>query len=571
MGDFIKTQNSFADGEVAPEFYASDNIKGLSKLLNMDVLSGGGLTRRPGLKRIDSLSQPARLIPFSVAEDEEYIIALTNYHMYIYHNGVKIQDIITAWPYDAVHNIQYAHRFSTMIFVHPDYKPYVIQKESGIFKIAEFSFQTNDADLSVNIPFVKFDDAVGVTITISGSEMGNNYELFTTNKSFWTPDSVGSVILLMGLQWRIVRYIDPTQVIAYVNATFERPKEPVTDWYESAFGTRRGWPCSIAFHQDRLVFGGTHSWPGGIWMSCVGQHRNFNAGTGLDDEAIFVSLLSQHRQQIHTIVSSDNLQILTNSGEWAISSNPLTPSSIDVKQHTTVGSYMARYLPPQKIEGATIFVSGNGNDIRQLTLDELGEYYNANDLCRLSKHLISQPVDIAYNKISRQLFIVQENGKMAVLNQNSALGISAWGTYETAGLFLSVAVCDGKAFAMVQRQDKFFLECFAAAEMKDSNDYDFSFVASSLPMRASGHNVRKLRVRKISARVLDTKSISINQNYINLPNDIYAPGASGFTGDVSINLLGASSNGFDVAWTIHGNDALPATVLTVTIYGTYSV
>ena len=41
MADFIKTQNSFADGEVAPEFFARDNVNGLSRLENMDVLAGG--------------------------------------------------------------------------------------------------------------------------------------------------------------------------------------------------------------------------------------------------------------------------------------------------------------------------------------------------------------------------------------------------------------------------------------------------------------------------------------------------------------------------------------------------
>ena len=30
MADFIKTQNSFADGEVSPEFFAHDNLNGLS-------------------------------------------------------------------------------------------------------------------------------------------------------------------------------------------------------------------------------------------------------------------------------------------------------------------------------------------------------------------------------------------------------------------------------------------------------------------------------------------------------------------------------------------------------------
>ena len=169
----------------------------------------------------------------------------------------------------------------------------------------------------------------------------------------------------------------------------------VADWYESAFSEHRGWPRSITFHQDRLVFGGTRDWPSGIWMSQVVRHRNFDAGTGLDDEAIFVSLLSQERQQINTLVSSNNLQILTNSGEWAIASKPLTPTNVDIKQHTFVGSYTTRFLPPQKIEGSTVFVAASGRDIRELSLDEIGENYNANDLCAFAKHLMTTPIDIA--------------------------------------------------------------------------------------------------------------------------------------------------------------------------------
>ena len=84
MADFIKTQNSFANGEVAPEFYAHDNINGLSKLENMDVLSGGGLSRRSGLRTVCPLSDCARLISFSVSDGEEYLVVLTDYHMYIY-------------------------------------------------------------------------------------------------------------------------------------------------------------------------------------------------------------------------------------------------------------------------------------------------------------------------------------------------------------------------------------------------------------------------------------------------------------------------------------------------------
>ena len=567
MADFIKTQNSFANGEVSPEFYAHDNIDGLSKLENMDVLAGGGLSRRRGLRRVDTLVGPARLIPFSVSDDEEYLIVVTDYYINIYNGDTHCQSLKTPWSYEAAAHLQYAQRFGTMIFVHPDYGPQTLYKSGNKFYIRDFEFSRNDSDMTVNMPFVKFDDASDIKITVTSHESGNNYATFTTNSDFWTPENVGGRLSLLGRQWLVTEYISPTKVVAHTNGTYTLPNSPVSDWRECAFGTRRGWPRSITFHQDRLIFGGSRSWPGGIWMSRVGQHHNFDIGTGLDDEAIFVSLLSAQRQQICTVVSSDNLQILTNVGEWAISSKPLTPSAVDIKQHTSVGTYVARHLPPQKIENATVFVSRSGRDIRELSLDELGENYSANDLCAL----MNSPVDIAYNNTTRQLFLVLSNGTMSVLNQNASLGISAWGTYKTRGDFLSVAVCSGDTYAVVRRSGDIYLERFSSDALTDADQFAFSFTASGLPLRSSGHNATRLRLRKVMARVLDTKSISINNHRIALPNEIYASGAPGFSGDVSINLLGTVRDCASSTWTIHGQENYPATVLSVSIYGWYSV
>ena len=394
--------------------------------------------------------------------------------------------------------------------------------------------------------------------------------LSTTNQDFWSADRVGERLLLMDLQWVIMSYVDARTVVAYTNSTYTLPSSAITDWYEAAFGAYRGWPCSITFHQDRLVFGGSRSYPSGIWMSQVGNHNNFSVGTGLDDEAIFVTLVSGQRQQICTIVSSDNLQILTSVGEWAISNKPLTPASVDIKQHTSVGSASSRYLAPQKIEGQTVFVSGNMHDIRELSLDELGENYNAKDLCSMSKHLINMPVDIAYNQLNRQLFIVLSDGTMAVLNQNSALGISAWGRYKTKGYFKSVAVQNNITYVVVQRNSTVYLEKFSTSALDDVGN-DFDFCASGLPIHVSGHNVSRVRIRKISARVLNTKSLFINGKRVTLPNEIYDENSSGYSGDVSINQLGTSHTCIDSPWTIHGSDALPATILSVSQYGSYGI
>lgn len=571
MADFIKTQNSFANGEIGPEFYTHDNINGLSKLENMDVLSGGGLVRRSGLRSVCPLSGRARLISFSVSDGEEYLIALTDRHMYIYRDDEKYQDLITPWTYDDLSHIQHAQRFGTMIFVHPDFIPQVLRKSGDRFYISDFAFARNDADMTLYIPFVSFDDASGITITVTSCDLGNNYATFTTNVDFWTPNNVNGRLCLLGKQWLVHEYISPTQIIAYTNGTYSIPSSPISDWREAAFSARRGWPRSITFHQDRLVFGGSRDWPSGIWMSQVGRHNNFDVGTGLDDEAIFVTLMSQQRQHICTTVSSDNLQILTTVGEWAISNSPLTPSAVDIKQHTSVGSYSVRNLPPQTIEGATIFVAANGCDIRELGLDELGENYRANDLSAFSKHIMCTPIDMAYNSSCRRLYVVRSDGVMAVLNQNASLGISAWSTYTTAGRFLSVSVCDGKTYVVVSRGDTVFLECFDSSVLRDCDTYDFSFTASGIPLRSSGHNATRIRLRKIGARVLNTKALNINSHRVTLPNEIYSSDSVGFCGDVSINLLGTTCDCMNSPWTIHGTDAQPTTVLSVTMYGWYSV
>ena len=571
MTDFIKTQNSFADGEVSPEFYARDNLNGLSYLENMDVIAGGGLRRRRGLATVDTLTSSARLIPFSVSETENYILALTDGHMLIYDGATVICDLLFEWDFDDYPKIQYAQRNGTMIFVHPKYQPCILQMGSVNFELVPFEFKRNDSDMTLNMPFMKFDDAATINITVTANSAGNNTATFTTNKAFWTQNSVGGYLLLLNNQWRITEYVSPTVVYAYTNSQYNLPSDPVTDWYESAFSDRRGWPCSVTYHQDRLIFGGTPSWPSGIWASRVGQYNNFNVGTGLDDESIFVTLLSQQRQQICTLVSSDNLQILTNSGEWAISSKPLTPSSIEIKQHTSVGSVATRYLPPQKIEGATVFISATERDIRELTLDALGENYNARDLCTQAKHLMNTPTDISYNENTRQLFVVMTDGNMAVLNQNSALGISAWARYKTDGTFKSVATIAGKTYVVVARGDTCYLETFSDTALSDASQYDFSYTASALPVRASGHNARKLRIRKIVARTLDTKTLFINGMRAPFPDNIYDAAVPGYSGDVSVNILGTQQNCITAPWTISSNEQLPTTILSVGVYGNYTI
>lgn len=568
MVNFIKTQTSFANGEVAPNFFANSDIHGLARMENMDVISGGGLTRRAGLKKIAKLSGPARLIPFSVSETENYTLAIMNGVMRIFAGDTIVQDMFVPWSYTDTELLQYSQRFGTMIFVHPNHRPRILSFVNGEFDIKNFIFASSDDNGKYYIPYMRFEDSENINITVT-YDNGNIH--FITGVDFWTPDNVGGYLSLLNNSWLVTSYIGPRDIIATTNGTYLLPNNPISDWQEAAFSPRRGWPTSITFHQNRLVFGGSKSWPGGVWMSRVGDHKNFDIGTGLDDEAIYFTLLSGKRQHICTLISSDNLQIFTSEGEWAVSNKPLTPESVDIKMHTAIGCVADRYLPPQIIEGTTVFVPNNKKDIRELVLDDLSKNYNANNLSALSEHLINNPIDIAYNKNTKKLFVVMSDGNMAVLNWNSILEIAAWGRYTTTGKFKSVVASGGDTFVVTERGSQYFLERFDDNTMIDAGEYPYTVCARGLPLMSSGHNAKNTRITKITARVHDSKTLFINNYRAEFPNEIYSNDSSGFSGDISVNVLGTIHDMVDAPWEISTSDALPLTVLSITTYGRYQI
>ena len=570
MTEFIYTQNSFANGEIAPEFYQNKNIYGLSHLENMDVLAGGGLTRRPGLVDIATLSGKARIFSFDISEQENYVLVFTNFALDIYADDTFVCTLSAPWATSALSQIQFAGRGDSVIFTHPDVPPYILRKTGNSFSLSRFSFYDTTGTIP-QMPLMKYDDMYGISVAVSAGPYGAKSATFTTSTGYWTSSNVGTIVYFNNQIWTIIEYVSSTVVYATSAVEYTLPNTPVTDWFEGAFDNRHGWPYCVCFHQDRLVFGGTRYIPGGIWMSRVGDHNNFDAGTGLDDEAITTTLLSKERQQICNLISSDKLQVLTSCGEWAIANKPVTPSSINITQHTSVGSATSRSLTPQKIDGETVFISGTLKDIRKLSLDTLGERYNADDLCCFSKHIINQPVDIAYNPVLKQLYIVNTDGTMAVLNQNSSLEISAWAQYKSYAKFISVAISGGQTFVVLEKSGTYKLSKFSNTALKDSGTHSIEFCASGLPMNFSGHIPLHLRLRKINLRLWETKSVFLNDMRVELPNDVYSPSSPGFSGDISTGFLGSQIDSLTSPWTIHGDEPEPITVLSVTVYGQYEI
>ena len=570
MGNFLKTQYAFSSGEIAPEFYATNNVFGVSMLENMDVLQSGGLKRRPGLKKIKNVASNSILVPFVISESEKYLLVIYESTIDVFQNDVKIKTLLSPWHASELKNLQYAQRFNEIYFVHPNHNPQIFSKTVSGFHITDFNFYMN-TDVSINIPFMRFEDTANISISITYSDIDNNHAVFTASADMWDNTWVGTRLLVNNKQWVIESVQSARVATVYTNGGFTLPNAPISDWYEAVFGNKRGWPVSVSFHQNRLVFGGTPSIPNNIWMSKVGEYNNFDVGTGLEDEAIFATLLSAQHHQICTIVSSYALQILTSVGEWAISNSPLTPSNVDIKQHTSVGCITTGFLPPQQIDGSTVFVSASGKDIRELDLDTLNEKYNSVDLITFSKHLMNDPVSIAYNSATHQLFVVMSDGMMAVFNKYANTEIAAWARYTTDGQFKYVSVMNNETYVVVKRKNTNYLEKFDNSCLMDAGQYGFSYRVSALPMIVNGHAPKKIRLRKISLRVMNTKTLFVNDYRMEIPNYAYNEGSQGYTGDLSMNLLGIQRETIEPIWSISSSEQLPVTILSVTTEGKYLI
>ena len=233
MPSFLKTQNSFALGEISKDFFARGDLKvssaGLSKLENMDVTQSGALRRRYGTIRCATVPDDSVLIPFSVSDTDNFLIVLSNVQIKIFlPNGQIAQSLTAPWTSTEIKNVQYTQRFGTMIFVHPNHKPCVLKKNpDDSFGVSDFEFSVND-DMSRNIPFMKFDDANGIKLTFSTNSGGNNFATITANGNFWTSQNIGGRLFALNKQWVISEVLSTTQIVAYTNGSYTLPGSAIS-------------------------------------------------------------------------------------------------------------------------------------------------------------------------------------------------------------------------------------------------------------------------------------------------------------------------------------------------------
>ncbi|TCS61688.1 hypothetical protein [Varunaivibrio sulfuroxidans] len=451
-------KTSFASGELSPHLLGRGDLSaydnGAMKLRNVFIHPTGGLTRRSGLRHVATARGNGRLVAFEFNVAQIYLFVFSDGFVEIYHGDVKETELATPWTAAQIAELNWVQSADTMLVVHPDVPPKkIVRSGAGVWALEDWVYVEKAGRRFV--PHHKFTDG---TITLQASATTGTITV-TASAAVFQAGHVGCRFRLQDKDIEITSVSSATSAQASVKETLVSIA-PSEDWEEQAFSTVRGWPRSVCFHQDRMVIGGSRDEPNRLWMSKSSDILNFDLGTGLDDEAIEFAILSDQINAIRAVFSGRHLQIFTSGAEWMVSGEPLTPSSVQIKRQTRVGSLTDRTVPPRDVDGATLFSSRSGHELREFLFTDVEQAYQAVDLALLARHLINAPRDQDFDKKRRLFHQVMGDGTIATVTVYRAEKVTAWSAQQTQGAFRSIAVVGDQTYVLVLRGAQYNIEAF---------------------------------------------------------------------------------------------------------------
>lgn len=248
-----------------------------------------------------------------------------------------------------------------------------------------------------------------------------------------------------------------------------------------AWNEKYGYPRTVGFFQDRLIFAGTKTQPYVLWMSKTGDYNNFSvekaSGTVTDDSAICLSFISRQQAEIKHICPASDLFVLTDSNEWIVSGgSTVTPSKCTNKAQTFRG---CTEVEPISIGSRLIYVQKRSQTVRDMAYSFETDSYDGMDLTLLAKHLLRGKtiVDAAYMQDpDSRLYFVRSDGEIICLAYINDQKVYAWSHIITKGKYLSVCTVAAEetdeVYTAVERNGKTYIEKMEIdKDSQDPKDY----------------------------------------------------------------------------------------------------
>lgn len=265
---------------------------------------------------------------------------------------------------------------------------------------------------------------------------------------------------------------------------------PTAIWAEGAWSLDEGFPSTVAFYEERIVYAATINNPQTIWMSQSDDWDNFLAGS-LDSDAFDRTLAADQVNVIRWMSPQEWLLVGTVGGEWKMGSgnneDPITPTRAVIKRQSTYGS---AYLQPSVANNVILYVQRQKRKVRELVFNFETDSWLSPDLTVLSEQITdSGIIQTAFQKAPDPiLWTVLTNGDIAAMTYQRSQDVVGWHRQKSGtDNFESVAIIPGEGedeiWVSIQRiidgNTVRYIEQFQPRDWGDDQE-DIFFVDSGL-------------------------------------------------------------------------------------------
>ncbi len=226
---------------------------------------------------------------------------------------------------------------------------------------------------------------------------------------------------------------------------------PTTNWAEGAWSDCRGWPETVMFCQDRLMFGSSKSSPNGYWTSETGNYNSFIRHEPLEDtDGITQYLTSRKVNAIRNMVDLGDILALTSDSEWHIgpgsSDGAIKPTAL--KQNCD-GHSGCSTADPVVIKNRVIYVQPMGTIIQDMGYTYESDGYTGDDVSIFASHLFKGKtvVEMAYQQEPDHIiWILLNDGSAVAMTYLKEQQILACTPISTDGKYESLCIIPGDGY-----------------------------------------------------------------------------------------------------------------------------
>lgn len=442
-------QTNFTAGELTPKLAGQVDFKkynnGVEIMENMTVFPQGGASRRYGtrfVKEVKDSSKVTRLIPFEFNIEQSYVLEFGDQYIRFYKDNGQITsggsayEIATPFTESMLYEIQFTQSADVMYIVHETLTPRKLSRTGHTsWTLTEVEFQNGpylDANES-SVTFTSSHTGVGTGRTLTAS--ASTFECSPNETGFHT-DDIGRLVKMKDGWGVITGYTSPTVVTWEIKQDLGSATA-TTDWALGAWSEHTGYPKTVSFFEQRLVFGGSTAYPQTIWASESGFYEHFHAGDGSPADSFIYTIAANKVNTIRWLAPARDLIVGTAGGEFKVgrpTGEPLQPDNVQITQQTTYGGYSTQ---PIQIGNAVLFVQRQKKKIRELAYRFEDDAYLAPDMTLLAEHITGNGVvDVDYAQEPQSIYwAVREDGTLLGLTYQREEDVVAWHRHIIGGSF----------------------------------------------------------------------------------------------------------------------------------------